>query len=155
MVMYLLDFNEQFKCRMYDPEKKEKNELTLKNDIKTSGFSGNLHFGWAALYPLEDKLILEINNKSWDLLDDNVDTEYFHFYSEKKTRFQILNHDNVEFESVYKSWWADRSDFKVNEMAVSCEPENREEDDLAYINWIKHNTQKARNLHALWSKNAL
>lgn len=152
--MYLLDFKQRFKCREFNPVTRAVGELVLNDSLKTSGFYGEYEFGSMVIYPSNSSLLFDVNDKSWNLLDDNIDTEYFHFYSDKKTRFQVLNNGNVEFEHIYESWWVDRSDFEVNEMAVSCEPENREEDDLAYIDWVKFDQEAAKNLHALWRKSA-
>lgn len=70
-------------------------------------------------------------------------------------RFQVLDNDNVKFEYLYESCWANRDDFEINEMAVSSEPENREEDNFAYIDWVRFDQEAAKNLHALWNKYAL
>lgn len=49
--MYLLDFEQQFKCRKFNPVTKVVGELDLKNDLKISGFYGIFEFGTMALYP--------------------------------------------------------------------------------------------------------
>ena len=153
--MYLIDFEQKFKCRKFNSTTKNIGDLVLINDLKVSGFYGIFEFGTMALYPSGESLLLEINNKSWNLLDDSVETHYFHFYADKKTRFQVLKNGSVEFEYIYESWWANRDDFEVNEMAVSCEPENSSEDNFAYVDWVKFNQKGAKTIHTLWSENSL
>jgi len=127
----------------FDIKNREKNK-------KTTGFCKKTSGGWAAVYPEKDSLVLQIENRIWNITDDNVMILYFHNYRKKSTTFRI-EHPNGDFEIIYDAWWKDRKGFIPEPMAASCEPENIEEDFFGYIDWLSQ-PDIARRLFRLWNK---
>lgn len=140
------------KCRLFDREKGEGSDLRYVEDIKTSGFSAQGDYGWAAIYPDSGTLIVQINSKKWNLTSDDVAIDYYHNYDKGMTTFRISGNEN-DFEHTYKSWWSERDDFEVDPIAASCEEENSEEDVFGYIKMLKENKESARSLLGLWARN--
>jgi len=117
---------------------------------KTSGFCKKSAHGWSAVYPGKNGLVLQIDNRIWNILDDDVVILYFHNYEKKTTTFRVENRD-ADFEIIYDSWWKDREDFNPDIMAASCEPENMEEDFFGYVDWLSQ-PEMASRLFRLWSE---
>jgi hypothetical protein len=120
---------------------------------KTVGFCIQGDYGWAAIFPDNGDLIIQINSKRWKLKDKDVHVDYFHVYKKKRTQFRILQKEKT-FDWRYSSWWSTRPDFIVEPMAASREEENAEEDIFGYIAMLKENDTVADNLMALWSNTA-
>lgn len=150
--MKLKDFKQKLKFRFFEVDLSKLSGLHSLEGQKTSGFCLCDNFGEVALYPGEQYLIVKINDKQWSLGDPSVLVTYFHNYENKTTTFKIENNEHV-FNLNYYSWWANRDDFIVNPYAASCEEENSKEDMWAYIDNLFEFPDKAKNLHAFWSKN--
>lgn len=151
-MIYLKDFNQIIKCCEYDVNDGSIENIDYVRDKKTAGFFSLKLGSGIALYPSDQKLAFTADRKTWNLLDKHVETIYFHDYSNKTTTFRIQGPVG-EWSTTYKALWADRDDFEVNEMAVSFEEENSEEDFLGYINMLIENKDSVSTLLALWSKN--
>jgi hypothetical protein len=150
--MYLKNFNQMTKCCAFDKMKGCGGDFQYLEDRKTSGFCSQGEYGWVAVYPENQSLVVQINEKKWDLLEDGSEVDYFHIYDKKLTSFKISNARNL-FDLVYQSWWAERDDFEPDPISASREEENVEEDIFGYIHMLNENKSSARNLFDLWTKN--
>lgn len=80
-----------------------------------------------AFYKLNNKLVLQINQCKWNILDANISIKYFHDFHENITFFSI-DDKTSKYSTRYKSWWSDIPDF------IPLDPElDEEEDFLGYI----------------------
>lgn len=150
--MYLKDFNQVIKCCEFNEKKWTFDNIDYVREKKTTGFFSLSITSGAAVYPDNDKLVFAISGKKWDLLNEKLEVNYFHDYPNKETKFSIQGLGG-KWSTTYRSWWADRTDFVINEMAASCEEENSEEDFLAYIEMLAENKDSSSSLFKLWSAN--
>lgn len=109
---------------------------------------GNFHVvegNAVAIYSKDNKLMLQIGLKIWDLSSDSVELSYFHNISKRTSCFQVLF--NGELTSIeYEAWWA-----KIP-MFVPVEPEMDEDEDfMAYILSVWKNAQLQKTLLSRWS----
>lgn len=109
---------------------------------------GNLHIvdgNAVAIYSLDNKLMLQIGLKIWDLSSDVLKLNYFHNIANRTSCFQVLF--NGELTSIeYEAWWANIPDFEP------VEPEMDEDEDfMAYVFSVWKNTQVQKALLSRWN----
>lgn len=109
---------------------------------------GNFHIvegNAVAIYNRDNRLMLQIGLKIWDISSDKIELNYFHNIAKRTSCFQVLfNEELISVE--YEAWWAKIPGFEP------IEPEMDEDEDfMAYVFSVWKNTQLQKNLLSQWS----
>lgn len=98
-----------------------------------------------ALYEHSGKLILQIDQESWDLLSEDVKCVYHHNFNSKKTFFQVKG-ARSNFAVEYPAWWSSIPSFEPTEPEMDAE-----EDFMAYVCELVKNPDLCQSLVSSWS----
>ncbi|GAA6169022.1 hypothetical protein [Sessilibacter corallicola] len=97
-----------------------------------------------ALYCDSGKLILQLQNKCWDIASPNVKLNYFHDFKLAKTHFSIEG-DGQSDSIEYISWWSELPG------SIPLNPEeDKEEDFMAYLLDVWKNERVQKKLIDSW-----
>lgn len=135
----------------FDPETGSADGFRELDDVETVGYSAHLDFGWVAIYPDPDEytLVLQIGDRSWDIYDSATTVHYSHNYDEETTTVTITDGETT-FEKTYEAWWSGVEWFEPNRWSASSEPENVEEDILAYVLYLQAEADRKADFIDPW-----
>jgi len=141
--MLLVNFDQVFKATRFDTTAGMGDGFRKRRGNDLSGFCTEGTHGWAAVYPRDGLLIVQVNLQRWTLALSSV--EYEHLPEAGESRFKITDGANT-FEHVYPSWWTDGGDPYGDWL---CEDEDN--DIFGYIAVLRTDHEMAINLAEVWS----
>lgn len=135
----------------FDPETGAADVFRELDDVDTVGFCQRLECGWVAIYPdpETDTLVVQIGERTWDIFDPDTTVRYNHNYDEETTTVTITDGE-TRFEETYEAWWSGVDWFEPDRWSASREPENVEEDILAYVRYLQDEADRKADFIDPW-----
>ena len=138
--MYPRQFNGFYVCSLFHLDSGFGSSFQLHLERKTAGVCQQKDFGWVALYPQGESIVLQINNRVWSLGESSVKIDYRHDHHHNITAFSIVD----SFHQFSISLLGVSNDVNREDYA------DDEQDFFGYVLFPHRNSMVQRNLQKLW-----